>query len=421
MVHVDGRHFALGDLEVDLNSIDRIAVVGAGKAGAGMAHALEAVLGDEILIAKQVTGWINVPDDCIDTLRPTKRIHLHAARPAGVNSPTDEGAIGTNQILRLVGSLGPRDLCLVLISGGGSALLPAPIDGITIADKIAIAEELAAAGADIEQLNTVRRALSRVKGGRLAQACQAGRLVSLVISDVPGNSLAAIASGPTTPSTTTAAAALGVLDDLNLLGNTRLSRVADVLRQLPPTKPTPPTCQVDHVMLANNAVAVDAAGSEAERLGYNHAMTSAKRPEGPAEEVGRHLAEMAISMRHGNGPNCLITGGEPTVKLPPTSQRGRGGRNQQLVLAALERLGDCDRIALASGGTDGEDGPTDAAGAYIDSCIAVAANSQKLDIAEHLRRCDAYNFFAPLGGLIVTGPTHTNVCDLRVVVVNERG
>ncbi len=423
MVQVDDHWFFAGDLAIELNRVDRIVIVGAGKAGAGMAHSLESVLGDKLLDSKQTTGWVNVPADCIDVTRPTKCIHLHPTRPAGVNSPTDEGAAGTVHILKLVGSLGPRDLCLVLISGGGSALLTAPVAGISVADKIAVAEEVAAAGGDIEQLNTVRRALSRVKGGGLARACRAGRLVSLVISDVPGDPLDVIASGPTTTSPTTGADALAVLDLLELTTSVRLTNVINVLRKLPSRVPKPPSCQVDHVVLANNAVAVDAAGVEAERLGYNHAMTSATKPEGPAEEVGRHLAKMAVAMRDGNGPhcltNCLISGGEPTVKLPPANERGRGGRNQQLVLAALQELNDCDRIAFASGGTDGEDGPTDAAGAYIDASIAAAATSHRLDIAAHLKRCDAYNFFTPLGGLIQTGPTHTNVGDLRVVVVNR--
>jgi hydroxypyruvate reductase len=169
-------------------------------------------------------------------------------------------------------------------------------------------------------------------------------------------------------------------------------------------------------------VAVDAAGCEAERLGYSHAMLGATPHEGFAEEVGRRLAQCALDMRAGNGPDCLITGGEPVVKLVPADERGLGGRNQQLALAALMDLAESDAegFALLSGGTDGEDGPTDAAGAVIDRATIDAARQRGLDPADYLRRNDAYHFFEPLDALIKTGPTHTNVCDVRVVVVDRR-
>ena len=203
-LRVEGRTLVIGS-EVDaascrvlaalpLDSIRRIAVVGGGKAGAGMAEAVERALGPELMAEKQLVGWVNVPADCI---RPLRRIHLHAARPAGVNEPRPEGVAGANEILRLVESLGPDDLCLCLISGGGSALMPAPVEGITLADKLAVTRHLSAAGANIEQLNTVRKQLSRIKGGGLLRACRAGRLATLIISDVLGDPLDAIASGPT--------------------------------------------------------------------------------------------------------------------------------------------------------------------------------------------------------------------------------
>src|SRR5262245_34580904 len=188
-VRVDGRvlvvtSFAGEELTIDLGGIRRIAVVGAGKAGAGMAVALEEILGPERAAEKQLTGCVNVPEDCV---RPLKRIRLHAARPAGVNEPTEDGVAGANEILRIVSSLGPDDLCIALISGGGSALLPAPIEGITLADKVAVTRFLSAAGASIVELNTVRKQLSRIKGGGLARACRAGQLVRLIISDLLGD------------------------------------------------------------------------------------------------------------------------------------------------------------------------------------------------------------------------------------------
>jgi glycerate 2-kinase len=310
------------------------------------------------------------------------------------------------------------DVVVCLLSGGGSALMPAPIDGLTLDDKIAVAKLLAAAGATIDELNTVRQHLSRFKGGGLARTCRAGRLVTLVISDVLGDPLDLIASGPTVEPNSTPADALAVLERLRLSGEPRLSRVVDVLRSKVSEKRERATTEATTLVLANNATAVDAAGVEAERLGYSHAMDCARQSEGPAEEVGRHLAQMALRMRDAtepNEPDCLITGGEPTVTLAPPDVRGKGGRNQQLVLAALQELSDCRDIAIVSGGTDGEDGPTDAAGAMIDERIA--AKLAGADLADTLRRNDAYTLFESVDALLKTGPTNTNVCDLRVVTV----
>jgi hydroxypyruvate reductase len=338
---------------------------------------------------------------------------------------------GAEEILRIVGSLGPDDLCLCLISGGGSALLPAPVEGITLEDKLAVTRHLSAAGANIQQLNTVRKQLSRIKGGGLARACRAGRLVTLIVSDVLGDPLDAIASGPTVPDTSTPEAALEVLERFHAREAGISPRVFEFLKRgqnyfsaalSPNVSPDRQKKSSDpFYVIGNNAAAVDAAGREAERLGYAPAMASDRQSEGPAEKVGRHLAEMALRMRDGPGPDCLVSGGEPVVMLVDAARRGLGGRNQQLVLAALERLADdgAAGIVLLSGGTDGEDGPTDAAGAFHDAEVLAAAKQRGLDPADFLARNDAYRFFEPLGALIKTGPTHTNVCDLRVVVVDR--
>ncbi len=421
-LRVDGSTLILGEEPVDLEAIARIVVVGAGKAGAGMAAAVEETLGQHWSQRKQLTGWVNVPEDCLRSLR---HIHLHAARPAGVNEPTSDGVRGAAEILRLVESLQPQDLCLCLISGGGSALLPAPVDGITLADKAAVTRHLSGAGANIEQLNAVRKQLSRVKGGGLTRACRAGRLVTLIISDVLGDPLDVIASGPTVEDSSAPQAALEVLDRFDSRSAGISPAVFDFLRRKQQAEeeaePSPPSCPATNLVIGNNAVAVDSAGIEAERLGYSHAMVCARQSEGPAEEIGRHLADMARQMRVEEGPDCLITGGEPVVELVPSAQRGLGGRNQQLVLAAAEHLGldGAQGIALLSGGTDGEDGPTDAAGAVLDASILRAAAEARLEPADYLNRNDAYHFFDPTGGLIRTGPTHTNVCDVRVVVVDR--
>ena len=211
-LHVEGPLLIVGDDEIPLRSLRRIVAVGAGKAGAGMAAAVEEILGPQLAEEKQLAGWINVPADCV---RPLKRIRLHAARPAGVNEPTAAGAAGAMEILRLVESLTPDDLCLCLLSGGGSALLPAPVETIALEDKLAVTRHLSAAGANIEQLNTVRKQLSRIKGGGLARACGAGRLVSLIISDVLGDPLDVIASGPTVEDSSSPEAALAVLEQFS--------------------------------------------------------------------------------------------------------------------------------------------------------------------------------------------------------------
>jgi hydroxypyruvate reductase len=418
-VHVAGNRLLVGDDEINLRSIRRIAVVGAGKASAGMASALEQSLGLQILCEKQLCGWVNVPADCIVR---TQRIHLHGARPAGVNEPRPEGVAGTREILKLISSLGPDDLCICLISGGGSALLPAPVSGISLEDKLRATRALSAAGANIEQLNTVRRTLSDVKGGGLARACRAGRLVSLIISDVLGDPLDLIASGPTVDGASSPREALAAIAQLSLDRHPDLMSIVSYLQQQVrldrngDTRP-PISAEVTNFVIGNNAAAVDAAGCEAERLGYSHAMISARSSEGSADEVATQLVEIALRMTREPGPDCLISGGEPTVTLAEPSVRGQGGRNQQLALAALTKLGACDGIALLSAGTDGEDGPTDAAGAVVTSEIAAAVGARQLDPQDFLRRTDAYHFFQSAGGLFKTGPTHTNVCDLRVVVV----
>jgi glycerate 2-kinase len=410
-------------VEIDLRGVRRIAIVGAGKAAGALAVAVEDVLGPQLLEEKQVDGWVNVPADCLQT---TQRVRLHAARPAGVNEPRPAGVEGTDKILELVASLHEDDLCLCVVTGGGSALLPAPVPEVPLADKVRLIRRLSAAGADIRQLNTVRRPLSRVKGGGLARHCRAGRLISLILSDVLGDSLADIASGPTVPGTTTAGDALAVLQELNLSGDPELASIVQYLRhrhredQAQGAAPQPVRSQVTNLVIGNNALAVAAAGDEAIRLGYVPSMVSADRPEGPAEEVGRHLAGVALHMRGAPGPDCLVSGGEPTVELIDESQRGKGGRNQQLALAALMNLGDCRAIALLSGGTDGEDGPTDAAGAVVTEEVVQAARERQLDPVDTLRRNDAYSFFSAAGGLLVTGPTRTNVCDLRVVTVEKK-
>jgi hydroxypyruvate reductase len=411
-----GRTLDICGTSIDLEKTGRIVVVGAGKAGAGMAAGLEQALGHDLMAEKRLEGWLNVPADCV---RPLERIHLHPARPAGVNEPTPQGVEGARQIMRLVAALEPDDLCIALVSGGGSALLPLPIDAIKLDDKLAVTRFLSASGAPIEELNTVRTQLSQIKGGGLLRACGAARLVTLIISDVLGDPLDLIASGPTVEPKASPAAALEILDRY---GARSAGISPSVFAAIENRAPFPPSaCRAINLVIASNAAAVEAAALKAQSLGYRVKHESAERSEAAAEEVGRRLADEALRMRHGATIDCLVSGGEPTVKLIDAAQRGLGGRNQQLVLAAAERLKNdgAAGITILSGGTDGEDGPTDAAGAWVDAEVLDEAARAKLDPRDYLARNDAYHWFEPIGALLKTGPTDTNVCDLRVVLVDH--
>ncbi len=435
-VSVDGDRLVIGAQQWKRCDFDRVLVVGAGKAGAAMTRGLIASLGGWL----PVSGWVNVPEGTevakiINGKPLSGNVHLHPARPPGINEPTAEGVIGTKQIIQKVSDAGQRDLCIALISGGGSALMPAPHPEISLADKLQVTQFLSGAGADIRELNTVRKHLSCIKGGGLLVACKAAELITLVLSDVLGDPLDLIASGPTVIDSSTPGQALEVLETYDLKKHLPESvyralrlQMSNATRQPKVQTEDSEVCRHTTLVIGNNAVAVDEAGIMAERRGYNHVMQSARQSEGTAEDVGRRLAEMAIHMlrpesaTHRN--DCLITGGEPIVKLAPEAIRGLGGRNQQLILSAYQTLLASDLserewqgLCLLSGGTDGEDGPTDAAGAILDHEVHQNARRQQLKPDEYLKRNDAYHFFEQTGGLLKTGPTGTNVCDVRVVVV----
>ena len=424
-VKVDHQSLTIGAQTWPLHQIRRIVVVGAGKAGAGMARGLEGALGAQILAEKQVSGWINVPANCVQRLQ---RIHLHAARPAGRNEPTIEGMQGTQHILNLVHGLGSQDLCLCLISGGGSALLPAPIDGLSFDDKLRVTRHLSESGANIQQLNAVRSSLSAVKGGGLARACQAGSLITLIISDVIGDPLETIASGPTIVNSDPArraAIALQVLEDFDVASCGTSTNLANSIRRQATNQPTTASTKITNLVIGNNRTATQAAEQEANRLGYRVILLPSESAKSSAEQVGSSLVAAMLERREPGIKRCWVSGGEPIVKLVDASRRGLGGRNQQLVLAGLLQIiksnSETPLLAdqlLLSGGTDGEDGPTDAAGGFVDEAVARQMLVQQLDAADYLRRNDAYSFLKQTGGLIQTGPTHTNVCDLRVALVN---
>ncbi len=416
-----GQTLRLVEERIDLSSVRRIVVVGAGKAGAGMAAGLEEALGPDV-VDQKVTGWVNVPADCVRTLR---RVHLHAARPAGCNEPCPEGVEGAKRILELVSSCGPEDICVVLLSGGGSALLPAPAPGISLEDKLRVTRLLMSSGASIDELNVVRKQLSSIKGGKLARASRAGLTVSLVISDVVGDRLDVIASGPTFPDRSTPRQALDVLrryarqpDDVPASVWAYLERAAERQEEQTPHFPQ----NVRNFIIGSNRTALEACRREAERRGY-FVLDLGSDQQGVAQDVGRELARLAVQVREQGRPvrppACLLSGGEPVVRLARTDRPRKGGRNQELVLAAVDELWDdgMDQVVVLSGGTDGEDGPTDAAGAVADQRLIQAAKQRGLTPKPFLEINNSYPFFAQLGGLLKTGPTHTNVMDVRVALV----
>ena len=393
-----------------------------------MAAAIEDSLSREILTAAdsncRVTGWLNVPADCV---RPLPRIQLHAARPAGVNEPTEEGVAGSWKILELVSTLTDSDLCIVLLSGGGSALLPAPVAEVSLQDKQTITRLLMHGGATINELNCVRKQLSRIKGGGLARSLRAGRMISLIISDVIGDPLDVIASGPTIDDPSTPAEAQAIIARTVLDESQVPVSILKFLRGLdtnPVARPEVDDDRVKNFVIGNNKVAVQAASATAEEMGYT-VVNQGSGLAGVASDVGRELARTCLTIRNGEGsalpPVCVISGGEPVVHLAETDRPRKGGRNQELVLAACQTCWDEDlrNIAILSGGTDGEDGPTDAAGAVLDSSVLDTARDSGLLPDEFLAINNAYEFFDRVGGLVKTGPTHTNVMDLRVAIVRR--
>ncbi len=395
----------------------RILVVGAGKASAAMAESVENLIGDDV---SRVRGIVNVPAESVRRLRGIK---LHAARPAGTNQPTAAGVEGSHRILELFGNAGPQDVGVCLISGGGSALLPAPVEGVPLEDKQEITRVLHACGASINEMNTVRKHLSRIKGGRLAQGFTGRELYSLIISDVIGDPLDVIASGPTAADPTTFAEALAVLEKYAIRSQTpgtvldHLERgAAGLVAETPKTMST----KVNNRIIGNNAIALAAAQKRAEEFGFR-VLHLGSSVEGETRDVAVRMAAMVRSILNDGVPEpppiCLLSGGETTVTLGP--HHGLGGRNQEFVLATLVQLAatDLSRVVILSGGTDGEDGPTDAAGAVADGDTVRRAADRGIDPMAFLLQHDAYHFFEAVDGLIKTRLTHTNVMDVRVILI----
>jgi hydroxypyruvate reductase len=402
----------------------RTIVVGAGKAGGSMAQAVEALWPAEApLSGLVVTRYHHIPP------RPEglpKRIEVvEAAHPV----PDAAGLAAAERILAMVQGLNANDLVLCLISGGGSALLTLPADGLTLTDKQRINQALLSSGASIAEMNCVRKHLSRIKGGRLAAACAPARVVTLTISDVPGDAPSIIASGPTVPDASTCLDALAILQRYGIEVPPAL-RAALESGAMETPKPGDPIFTGHEVhMVATPQQSLQAAADAARSAGLKAYILS-DEIEGESREVGKVHAALARAVAHKDQPfekPCVIlSGGETTVTMRPHaagadksshSQRGRGGRAGEFCMGlALALQGQSGVYAIAAD-TDGIDGIEDNAGAFVapDTLARARARGMKLD--QYLDRNDAYGYFEPLGDLVITGPTHTNVNDFRAILV----
>jgi hydroxypyruvate reductase len=392
----------------DFSRFRNIYVVGAGKAGASMAQAAERVLGRRI-----AAGLLNVKYGHTAKLR---RIELNQC---GHPVPDENGVAGAERIAQIAAGAEKDDLVICLISGGASALMPAPAEGITLEEKQATTRLLLASGANIHEINSIRKHISRIKGGQLARLAAPARVESLMLSDVIGDNLDVIGSGPTAPDASTFAGALGLLDRYGIRERVpasvreRIEQGASGAIAETPKPDDPVFARVRNTIVGSNRLALAAAAREARAQGYRTLILSSEI-QGEAREIARMHAAIASEMaRTGHPmkpPACIITGGETTVTLRGD---GLGGRAQEFALAAALDIAGLPNVVVFIAGTDGTDGPTDAAGAVADG----ETLGRKPDARRYLDRNDSYHYFEALKDLIITGPTNTNVMDVCIVLV----
>jgi glycerate 2-kinase len=406
-----GNQLKAAGISYDLSRFGRIVCVGAGKASGQMAVALEQVLGETL------EGGIVIVKDGYEA--PCKKVRIFKA---GHPVPDQRSLKGTKQVLSLVQSLTQRDLLIVLLSGGASSLLCAPSAGLTLAGKQRTTQLLLRSGAPIHEINIVRKHLSVIKGGQLIQATPAN-ILTFIISDVLGDDLATIGSGPTVPDSSTFQDARDILKRYKIWTKVPVavqrhfkkrlaSAISDTLK--PPRKRA---LRNRHIILANNQVALAGVAGKARQLKLKPFILP-KPLQGEAKEIGSILGGLARDLvEFGNpvhAPACLIAGGEPTVTV---KGKGKGGRAQECVLAAAQELTGLQNVIMAGFGTDGTDGPTDVAGALVDGKTVERASRKGLDISRLLDNHDSYHFFRNGGGHIITGPTGTNVNDIYLILV----
>ncbi|MFC2106210.1 glycerate kinase [Candidatus Bipolaricaulota bacterium] len=411
-VQVEGDQLHVGKTNFDLSRIQRILVVGMGKASARMAASLED------LLRERISSGLIVTADGYKVA--TRNVEItEASHPV----PDARGLEAAERIVTLVGGASEEDLVIVLISGGGSALLPLPAPGITLSDLATTNELLLRSGAKIQEINTVRKHLSQVKGGQLARHAFPAQVLALVLSDVPGDPLHAIASGPTVGDPTTFHQAERILRQYHAwsdLPNSVRERIETGVRGESSETPKPGDDVLRRVtitVIGSGSDAAEAALVEAERLGY-HTLLLTTTLEGEAREAGKLLAALAREeVKRGRPlphPALIMAAGETTVTVRGD---GRGGRNQELALSAALGIEGIPHVVIASLGTDGRDGPTDAAGGMIDGGTVRRMQERGIDPQEYLDRNDSYRALKQAGDLIVTGPTGTNVADLLFVAV----
>jgi len=400
----------VGRQQLPLTPATRLWLAGAGKAAGPMAAAAEAILGDRLAGGLLVTKYGHGV--------PLQRCRL---LEAGHPVPDAAGEAAAGALLELAAGLGNDDLLICLISGGGSALLPAPCAGISLAEKQRTTDLLLRAGADIVELNAVRKHLSRIKGGGLALAAAPARLATLAISDVIGDPPDVIASGPTVADASRFADALKVIERYGLSAQLPQSVIdhlqAGLVGRVPETWKPADAGEICYELVASNALACAAACDAAIARGCR-AEVRTTALSGEASQVAERLVTEALQRQQrlepGSPPLCLVYGGETTVTVRGS---GRGGRNQELALAAAIALDGTRGMTLLAAGTDGNDGPTDAAGAIAEGTTLERSRQLGLDAHRALADNDSYNFFDKLGGLVVTGPTRTNVMDLTLLLV----
>lgn len=415
-VRLDGGDIVIDGERYPSARFRKVVVVGGGKASARMAEALEDILGDRIS-----AGWINTKDGHAVALR-----HM-TVHECGHPVPDERGIEGTNRIIGLLDEAGGETLVICLLSGGGSALMPAPAEGITLREKQEVTKLLLAAGASIEEINAVRKHLSTLKGGGMARIAAPARLHVLILSDVIGDRLDTIASGPAAADRTTfrdcidICARYGIMEQLPQSVRGRLILGAE--GSVPETAKEGDAYlfAARNTLIGNNRMSVEAARTAANDLGYNTLVLSTVI-EGEAREVGTVYAAIASEiLGSGNpvpAPACIIGGGETTVTV---RGKGKGGRNQEMAVKAAERIAGLEGAVFLSGGTDGTDGPTDAAGGVVDWMTVDAGKQKGLDLHASLADNDAYHYLKAVDGLVMTGPTGTNVMDIQILLVGEPG
>jgi glycerate 2-kinase len=412
------RHVKLdsGTLHVDnvaypLRRYHRIFLIGAGKASGYMGEELERLLGGKV-----TTGQVIVPD----YLRPWPKSRRVNYYPGTHPIPSEKNVKGATQVMKLVESANHHDLVIALLSGGASALMDYPLPGITVKDERKTTDLLLKSGAKIQEINTVRKHLSRVKGGRLAEVLRDVQLLTLIISDVVGDQLDAIGSGPTAPDPTTYLDAKRVLEKYDLWSkvpaHVRIVVERGVRGIIPDTPKQGRIFRlVKNVIVGNNRESCLAAASEMKRRGYDaHVLSTCIA--GEAREVGEVFGSIIAGVRDpgsSSHPSAFILGGETTVTV---KRSGKGGRNQELALGAATTIDGQNGVVVGSFGTDGVDGPTDAAGALVDGTTVARGRKRGMEPEEFLENNDSYNYFARLGDLVKTGPTGTNVNDIIILV-----